>query len=272
MKNYILVMDDTGFNHNENQDEFVKQEKNTFCTLLIPENKFQLASDFMNTMCTYLNARFKTKEFHFCEIYNKKGSFENLSDEEFVEIMETFIGFMVSQKIEIITQTLADFTFKENPEIENAIINKILKPAQVKVNDKTISLALAIIKNKKRVEKELKGEIKAIYCDEGIRKPNSSLTMPLGDKRYQVEFKNSSETPIIQLADFCAWILSRQKQILQKDQSKLTLRDVEILKAFSLLAYNYSNIKTTRTTLDNASIEQLNSLRKDRKNKGLPPL
>ena len=261
-----------GFNHNETQDEFVKQEKNTFCTLLIPENKFQLANDFMNTMCTYLNARFKTKEFHFCEMYNKKGSFENLSDEEFIEIMETFIGFMVSQKIEIITQTLADFTFKENPEIENAIVNQILKPAQVKVNDKTISLALAIIKNKKRVEKELNGEIKAIYCDEGIRKPNSSLTMPLGDKMYKVEFKNSSETPIIQLADFCAWILSRQKQTLQKDEAKLSYKDTEILKVFSLLAYNYSNIKTTHTTTNRCKLDSINTLRADRKKKGLPPL
>ncbi len=272
MKNYILVMDDTGFNHNENQDEFVRQEKNTFCTLLIPEEKFELASKFMNTMCKYLHTRFKTNEFHFCEMYNKKGNFENLSDKEFIALMETFIGFMVSQKIEVITQTYAEFTFNEYPELKEAIINQTLKPAQVKVNDKTISLALAIIKNKKRVEKELNGEIKTIYCDEGVRKPNTSLAMPFGDKSYQVEFKNSSETPIIQLADFCAWVLSREKQILQKDQTKLSYKDIEILKIFSLLAYNYTNIKTTHSNTADFKLHALQTLKTDRKKKGLPPL
>lgn len=271
-RKYVLLIDDTGFNHDDSQDEFVRQEKNTFCALLVPEEKFQRISDNMKMLCDVLNTKYAQSEFHFCEMYSKTGSFKNMKDEELLDIIEIFSEYLKIEEIEVITQTVTDFTFKDCPELKKALVEEILRPSQIKVSDKSLDLVLTVLMSKKRVEKELGGEISSIFCDEGIRKANTNLILPIGENKYTINFKKSSETPAIQLADFCAWILSRQKQILQKNPEKLSSKEIEILQIFSEIAPNYVNLKTCKTTTDNAKADAVSVLRKDRKEKGLEPI
>ena len=119
------------------------------------------------------------------------------------------------------------------------------------------------------------GKLDYVICDEGIRKPNTSAKMPSNissEKPIEIQFKSSKEFAPLQLADFVAWSLSRQKQILDKDISKWSDLDVNLLKCFS----NLECAIQTNTTMEmdinldsSGKVPYDTIINLDRKEKGL---
>jgi len=243
-KNFILYVDDTGFNAHEKVSDFLKNEKATSAGIIVREELVPTLEEILSDACKKLKESFGTEEFHFTEIYNrdKKGSYKDIDFEETYDIINLFANIFLHYSIKICVHTSS---IKYEGDYQNLLknINEICKVLHLPENEKSQTLFLTYIKSKIHVEKLTKrAHISKIISDEGLRKPGAKETIP--GTNTTIEFKSSKDEPLLQLADFAAWILTRSKNILDKaaKNGKISEIDKRVLSVYSLLSDNYINL------------------------------
>lgn len=239
---FYFIVDDTGFNKDKVSSEYLKGEKATFCGVILHKDNVFAAEKILKEFGKKLEKMFKTTEFHFTEMYNKNDDFKNLETTEFLEIIDAFVDLIYELGIDVVLQTIGETTYLDHPNLNADLKNKFLKPMQMTQTDKSNCLVLSVLRAKKYIEDELGGELIEVVCDEGIRKPNTEVKMPTnkaGEQPIKIKFKNSKEYSLLQLADFVAWAISREKQILQKTSKQRTDLDNEMLIILSDLMQVY---------------------------------
>lgn len=242
---FYFIVDDTGFNKDKVASEYLKGEKATFCGIILHEDNVFAAERILKAFSKKLEKMFQTTEFHFTEMYNKSEDFKNLESNEFLEIVDAFVDIIYELGIDIILQTIGETTYSDHPNLNADLKNKFLKPMQMTQTDKSNCLVLTVLRAKKYIEDELGGELIEVICDEGIRKPNTEVKMPTNkanERPIKIKFKSSKEYSLLQLADFVAWAISREKQILQKTSKQRTDLDNEMLLILSDLMRVYVTV------------------------------
>ena len=247
---YSLYIDDTGLNAKDMNSEQLKGEKVTFCGVLINDKDRPQVEALMDKMCASLNRRFCTTEFHFTEIYNRRGRFRNIEIDETLEIITTFINILVHYDAKIIVQTVDADTFGKHPDLKRVLEN-LLEAIKCSKDEKMMGLIITALMADAKVKG---GKVKDIYVDEGLRKAGSSVALPITKVRTKtLNFVSSNENSMMQLADFSAWILSRAKQILNKMQTQeISEIDEEMLVLYSYLKDNYINLPQYEIQWDEA--------------------
>lgn len=256
----IFVMDDTGFHAQNTESEVLKNEMVTYCGLFLTQEQYESLQQIMQEMCKTLQKNYNTKEFHFTEMYNCKNAFETLSRQEFLEIADTFVSIIEMLDIDIFTQTVPKNIFETHPKLNQAFAHGF-KNLQMKNKDKQKAFCLAFLQAKGFVEKYYThGQLERVICDEGVRKEGSTLTVAFAHKPEQspitITFESSQENPVLQMADFAAWMLTRAKQILTKNMQTLTETDVSMLALQERLAPYYVNLPTVTLVAD-AQVQKL---------------
>lgn len=275
---FIYIVDDTGFNKDNIQNTALKQEKACFCGIIINKSNYSALLKFMAGFIELLEKRFDKKEFHFTEIVNNVKGFETLDNEEFLEIVDCMIGTIHHLGCDVIIQSISDFTYKDTPYLAEALKKKYLTPMQTTQTDKSNCLVLSILRAKRYIEEELGGKLDYVVCDEGIRKANNSIKMPSNvksEKPIEIQFKSSKEFTPLQLADFVAWSLSRQKQTLEKDISKWSNLDFNLMDCFSDLENAIKANTIMEMNIDRESSGKVpydTIINLDRRSKGLDDL
>lgn len=272
---FIYIVDDTRFNKKYVTSEALKQEKECFSGIIIHEANMPALEHCMNGLTKLLEGSYETKEFHFSDMFNKKENFSNLSDEEFLDIVETMVDLVDELSCDIVVQSINDFTYTDHPQLASKLKEKYLQPMQTHQDDKSNCLILSVLRAKRFIEQELNGELYYVICDQGVRKPNNVLAMPSNNPNeppINIHFKSSTNYPPLQLADFIAWSLSRQKQIFQQPSSAFSKQDINLLKAFSRMEDAYT--LNTRIWLEidpdiSQKVPYDNMINFDRKMKGL---
>ena len=277
-EDYIYIVDDTGFNKDYIVSNVLKKEKACFCGVIVKKSNFDELVKHMNSLVYLLEKRFQSKELHFTEMYNQKGNFESIKDIELISIVRSLVNLIHRLDCHVINQSIYDFTYTDTPQLEQALKGKYLSKMQMSQNDKSNCLILSIIRAKRFIEQSLNGKLDYVICDEGIRKPNTSVFMPSNNSTepsIKIEFKSSEEFPALQLADFVAWSLSRQKQALQKDFNKMTDKEISLLSEFSAMAEAMDATTLVKLKIDRDSSQKMpydDIFNIDRKNKGLSDL
>ena len=250
----VLVMDDTGFNADSTNSQVLKNEMETYACLILNPYQYEKLNSIMKGLCLELKKRYNTEEFHFTEMYNQKNNFKAMTKGELLEIVDCFIEIIETLDCGIFVQTVSKNLFDENNELNSAFKHGF-QNLQIKNSNKQKVFFVAFLEAKKYIEENYPdAELRKVVCDEGLRKAGSELIVDFANQQIQtpiqISFESSKNLPILQLADFTAWFLTRQKQILSKKTSSYNEIDQEMLKLHERMAPYYRNLPVVTILTD----------------------
>lgn len=241
MKNeFILVVDDTGFNANQKRANMLKSEKSCFCGVLILKQNIDYVLHLLNHLSDRLFREFGEREFHFTDIYNRKGAFKNIKIDETIDIIETFVNLFNHLDVPIIVSTINNQSTKNSNHIFilEYIKNNILKNMGLPKDDKSANFILNIIRSKQQMEDIYEDAfLTDVISDEGLLNAGRKITLPTKDNTINISFEESKNNPLLQLVDFAAWALTRTKHIMDKPKSSIKEWDKQLLQIISKMPY-----------------------------------
>lgn len=253
MQEYILYVDDTGFNAKDKNSLILQDEQVTFAGVLIGKDRVSSLEKIMTQLGELLKGRYGTTEFHFTEIYNRKNNFKNIQFEETLNMLDMFTDLFNHFDLRIFVHTCMQ-NVSEAQSFMNDSIDEVAPFLHLKKGAKTQALLLSYLKAKKYLADNLRNaKITNIICDEGLRKNGASEIIKPDE--VKLEFKSSTECNLLQLADFSAWFITRAKNVLDKASLKkdLSQEDRAVLSIYSKLTNNYLGLSTTNVVLNDWS-------------------
>lgn len=249
---YLLFVDDTGFNKNKNSRN-LNDEKISMVGCLVPAGEIEQLAGELNFQLSELKELYNADEYHFTDICNHKNQFEGIDGYDALSMIQLFAEIIKEYDIKIVTQTITGEILEKNNDLISEV-DKIaakcgLSNTSEAQKNESRALILNILNAKKYVE-SLSGdnEIAAVFCDEGLRKNNAETKIKLGGKDVEIDFCSSKEFPYLQVADFAAWALTRSKLNLEKSQEK-EMKDFDLMtmKILEDIVPNYINIEAVST-------------------------
>ncbi len=256
---YFLYVDDTAFQKtgksNTLQDEIV-----SMVGALVAVPNILMLNDEIVKIKQDLKNKYDKNEFHFTDMFNRTNGFEKLESLDSLAYMGAF-SFLVSEfEIPIITQTITKPLLAKQKELFE-IYDKIIELNGFSTKDMkrfeeyglflNISLATKFLK-----EDDENDQIVAVVCDEGIMKNGADVKLKgLLGYDLPIYFRSSENENILQLADFCAWALSRTKQTICKSQ-KTKMKPFEqcIMEIMEPIVPNFVNIDSVSTNVENGIV------------------
>ncbi len=243
MQEYILAVDDTAFATKEKHFETLKSEETCFVSVAIRSNVLPILQCYMQEKTDKLFEKFCTREFHFTDIYNRKGYFKSIEIEETLDIVRSFADDMNDAGMIITVSTINGHSYKNPTQvgIMNTIKKYILPKLELPDNKESINLILNIIRSQEMVEKTFgDARITEVFCDEGLKKAGKDFSLALSAGDVKVTFKSSTDY-LLQFADFSAWFVTRVKHITDKHPQEVKPWEKELLKIYSTLPF--TNLK-----------------------------
>ncbi len=207
---YLLFVDDTSFNHNK-KSAHLNQEEISMVGCLVPIVELPAMAEDLCDLLADLREKYNCTEFHFTDIFNQKNQFENITGDDAIAMMRSFVDIIRRYNVEIITQTVTQEILKNTDFIEG--LNKVLResifkltPAEEKsrlnqnknsgkqvqkstsilkefgVDNRQLNEAYGLILNifmaKKYLSEKSKNHLlKAVFCDAGLKKPGTEAKL-----------------------------------------------------------------------------------------------
>lgn len=250
MDNYVFFIDDTKPNSQNIKSDILKEEYVSYCGIFVKEENLKYLQTVMNGMCEELFKKYKTKEFHFTDIYNGNKEFKTMSANEKLDLIGAMVELVNIFDIKIFTSTFNTTTEKQILPFKDSL-KKAFNNMQITQTPKTVGWLIAIFRANRYIQTNMKNsQITKVVCDEGIRKPGNKIKLPISTNKsgLDIEFQNSKDNVVLQIADFVAWALTRSKLILDKD--KKSQMDKDLLPILSQLSDNYVNLEQKKVNLD----------------------
>lgn len=249
---YLLFVDDTGFNKNKNSKR-LNDEKISMVGCLVAVDKIQDLANELNFQLSELKELYNADEYHFTDICNHKNQFEGIDGYDALSMIQLFAEIIKEYDIKIVTQTITGEMLEKNndliSEVDKIAANCGLSNNNEMLKNESRALILNALNAKKYIESLVSdNEIAAVFCDEGLRKNNAETKIKLGGKDVEIDFCSSKEFPYLQIADFAAWALTRSKLNLEKSQEK-EMKDFDLMtmKILEDIVPNYVNIDGVST-------------------------
>lgn len=240
MEEYVLAIDDTGFNTNQKHFDSLKSEECCFCSVAVRKDIVPMLESCMKRKTDLLFERFGVREFHFTDMYNRKGNFENIELEETLDIIRSFATDIVGAGMIITVSTINkhSYTNPNQVQIMNMIENIILPEIKLPKDKKSVNLILNIIRSDLSLHKLFENDafIREVLCDEGIKKAGNNFSLNLSSGKIDVKFEHSTNY-LLQFADFVAWFVTRVKHILDKAPQDVKEWENELLRIYSTLPF-----------------------------------
>lgn len=247
MEEYVLAIDDTAFAANEKRFLTLKSEECCFCSVAVKKDLLPLLDLYMQDKCDELMKRFGTREFHFTDMYNRRGDFKDIKLEETLEIIKTFAADMNDAEMLITVSTINKHSYKDPSQVMlmNMIKDSILPNIGLPKDNTSMNLVLSVIRSNGSLNKFYgnNAKITEAVCDEGIKKSGKSFALPMTSGNVEVKFDKSTNY-LLQFADFAAWFVTRAKHILDKPPEKQKAWEKELLYIYSTLPF--ANLEHTK--------------------------
>lgn len=241
MEEYVLFIDDTAFATNEKHFETLKSEECCFCSVAINKKLIPALNGYMKEKTDKLFEKYGTREFHFTDMYNRRGDFSGIKIEETLDIVESFAKDVVDCGMLITVSTINKHSYVDPLQVKimDNVKKYVLPNVNLPVDNKSMNLILSIIRSNVELKKAFDCDVKIseVICDEGIRKNGNSFQICLEDENIDVKF-DSSTNPLLQFADFAAWFVTRVKHILDKHPQKVKDWEKELLLIYSTLPFS----------------------------------
>lgn len=252
MEEFVIAIDDTGFSTKEKHYETLRSEECCFCSVAIRKDVLTVFNNYMKEKTDELFNKFGTREFHFTDMYNRRGDFKTITIDETLDIVESFAQDMIDCGMIITVSTINKHSYSDPQQVQMMdVIKKYILP-KLNLPDQTeaVDLVLNIIRSQQSLEQVIGKDavITEAVCDEGLKKVGSNFKLPLSKGEISVQFEHSTNY-LLQFADFVAWFVTRVKHICDKDPLKIKSWEEELLFIYSKLPF--ANLKSARYLINN---------------------
>lgn len=244
MNNFILYLDDTGFNAHEKYSKALKNECGTYVGIIVPVEQVEGLQKIISGLGEILKNKYDVSEFHFTDIYNGAGKFKEMPAEEKLELLDAFADFVNMFNIKAFIHTSNNNEKSQDEKNLDTLLSAVLKVINLQDNAKTKAMLKAYFKAKKFVVENFEdGRIEKAVADSGFRK--DGVAVGVDKAGFKIEFKDSNNEPLLQLADFAAWYITRAKNLFDKATKKGMLSDfdIQVLNIYSKLSDTYVGVK-----------------------------
>lgn len=236
-----IFIDDTGSPGSVSESEFDSNDAKTWVALLLNEDLYTKAKYEMGELLKDLQTT-GAMEFHFTHILQGTKEFNGMELDERLAIINYFAGFFRENQFPLLIQTLASEDYKRS-KIE--LDNKKLKKDNFKVGENADLALIRLLVRIKHYLKEngLNQEPFTITIDSGRQQGGTTQACSLFGDRLKdgcLTYQKSHEEPMLQLADFAAFMLNKQRLILTK-KIKTDL-EITLWEIFAQAQFNVLNM------------------------------
>jgi hypothetical protein len=210
-----IAIDDTYGPTTSTSSEYVTGNRRTNVGVVFPDKDINYIREQITTCLAHIKNEFSLdiREFHFAEIYNRKSPWDKLPDKANLAIFSFFAYIYTKYKWKVFVQTVDDITLRDHG------IEKI----KVKINqfnlEKLSDLSLFWLLTKIKIFYSNTSENLNVFIDEGLGKPSTIVGNEIFHdypNNYQGIFQSSHQEPLLQLADFIAFIVNRSTHLYMK--------------------------------------------------------
>ena len=236
-----IPIDDTYGPNEPSPSEFVTGARRTHVAVVFEDNDVAYIRDQVRDCLDYLASQLPSPpaEFHFAEIYNKRGIWKHLDGEKNLFLIDAFSEIYRRYRWKVFIQTVDERTLKDQPSLAELPEIDDLDPRN---NWSDLSLLLLCLQIR-IAYKESRPPI-SLLVDQGARAPNS----PFGTKLFSNwgssftgKYESSSAEPLLQIADFLAFCINRVTYLGLK--SVRTNVDYNFLEMVSEMKINCDQLK-----------------------------
>lgn len=266
---YIAIDDTYGPNITTNS-KFVTGNRRTNVAVVFPDDDVDYIREQVKTCLSYIKEEFniEPKEFHFVEIYNRKSPWDKLPDHANLGILGAFSEIYTKYKWKVFIQTIDERTLQDHGILK--IKAKINQFDLEKSSD--LSLFWLLIKIKKYYFET--NENLMVFVDEGLGKPNTDVGNEIFydyKNEYVGKFQSSSDEPLLQLADFIAFIVNRSTHLYMKEnRTEVDNWFLDIFNSMQINSDDLAKASISANSYEECTISDFDALHlEDRKKKGL---
>lgn len=243
---YGIFIDDTGSPGNMSELPPLDPERKTWVGVVVePEIMPEVVAQFPEAL-DELRKVTDANEFHFTDILSGNKEFAGVPLETRLALIKFMAGIFEQYRFPVFVQTfdpssLGNVLSRGNFQKKVGPFN-LEKPSDA-------ALLFLLIQLKTYVEENRKGPttLAHVLIDEGFKKAGAAIPVKAYSHVFadsNVKFANSSIIHPIQLADFAAYVVNRQKMLL--DREALKLMDKAFLRIVSEVSLNFQNIPRIR--------------------------
>lgn len=241
---YGVFIDDTGSPGLKRNQSSLHPDRKTWVGVVVRPDQMSEVLDQFPKAIEELVKQIGAREFHFADIYGRKGDFKNSNLQIRLSIFEFMAEIFSIYNFPIFVQTFDPMTLKEIRS-KGKFPNKILSFNLKKQEDAALFFLLIRLKLYIENNRFNKKTLAHVFIDEGYKRNGVAIHIPPWETVFAnglLCFGSSSSILPIQLADFAAFSLNRTQLLLDKE--KLTSLDKRLLEILTPIAWNYQNIET----------------------------
>jgi hypothetical protein len=251
-----FVIDDTGSPGRKSNSHFLKEDRKTWCGLLLTPTQRKYAEQEMAACISVIQSEFDISELHFSDIYNKKGDWIGVKPEERIGIFQAFAKIFSHEQFPLMCRTFNKTSLRDNGIIVYG--NGVLDGFDLNRHEDA-ALYFLLLDLKLLVKTENFLTPIDIIIDEGRKRAGYLEKHNILDglaTQSSLRYASSAANVLLQIVDFAAFCLNRY-QILLCKQSKTDF-DVEFLQVLSSANFNFLNLEKW-----DLSVNQLQSVNVD---------
>lgn len=203
----LFVLDDTGAPGNNSQSLMLRSDRSAYMAVLIrAQIRHELSQKIRDMLNRY--SHLGIKEFHFTDLLNRRKEYKKLDALGVQQIFSEFVDILKEYQLPLFFQSMTNESYAESGLNDDG---------KLSLEEKVIYfIVLRIVKYTVEVEALKNFEI---ICDEGLAKH--------GEERYYkelsrltdipaIKFMSSDSNPLLQVADFYAFVLNRHQMLAIK--------------------------------------------------------
>lgn len=214
--NMHIAIDDTHSSNGPDLSDYVTSRRRTCVAVLFDDSEVEhIRAQLRAGLAEIRNiTQARVDEFHFAEIYNKRGAWKGLQDDLNLKIFSCFAYLYQCYRWPVIIQTVDERTIKDLKGLQRKLNFEGLNP----YNLGDLSLALLALRIRARLKNST--EPLTIIVDETpLRKPGS----PFGKELFRDwatpingYYASSRTEELLQIADFLAFCINRTTHLSMK--------------------------------------------------------
>jgi Protein of unknown function (DUF3800) len=250
-----FVIDDTGSPGVESNSRFLKSDRKTWCGLILSADEREHAEQEMAECLSFVQSEIgiSISEFHFTDIWNKRGTWENVKPELQLGIFDAFAEIYHKENFRLLVTTFHATSLKDN----GFLISKVAKIDGFDLNiHSDAALMFLLFRFKQLIKSEKLPTPVDIIIDEGRRKAGHLEEHSIldGVATYSsLNYQSSATNILIQIVDFAAFCLNRA-QILYCKPTRTKL-DNKFLSLVEHANFNFLNLQSEYLNLDEMDVD-----------------
>ena len=240
--NTLVAIDDTGSPGCKITSRFLHPKRKSYVAMILTPKEREYAQKQFEGCFDFLKNEIGKSEFHFADIYNRRGEWKDADERVVLAIFSTFAEIFHNFRCPFIVQTCDPNFFRNNGIIikgkvridgldlhkyEDFALFFLLMRCKWFLLEKKYPLPADFVIDEGRYKKGHKQESKLL---KGVASNN------------QFVFKSSKDFILLQLVDFAAFCLNRMQLLLVKGKERTNV-DEEFLKIISYANLNFVNLK-----------------------------